>query len=365
MTHASFLEALHENFEDHVTRLVYADWLEDQGEDARARFIRLSIELEQRCDHPRQREARKREWEDLLVSHQTRWFGPRPERLHQYSWRGGFVDRLVFDPAARLEEVESVLRRHPCCTLVLRGDRALAGLACSPYLCNVRSLDIGALPGSDLRWFDRLFDSPFLRLVELSLRDPVDDHLTRYLGEAPRLQRLRALRLQSAKISDAGLASLMRRGVFPNLEHCHVISNRISWIGLTGLLAAPRAERWTGLSLHLEQDRHWSYGEREQPRFCLRRCKRLRELALHFAPAPVWYTRAMLGSLEEIPLKILTLSGAIRPVEIEQLANWSGLNRLERLQVKYPAWFSSLEREKYRATLGASPFRNPASEWIV
>src|SRR5262249_23722465 len=40
----SFLEAIYAAPEDDAVRLVYADWLEEQGEAARAEFIRVQIE---------------------------------------------------------------------------------------------------------------------------------------------------------------------------------------------------------------------------------------------------------------------------------------------------------------------------------
>ena len=41
----AFLEAITANPDDDGLRLVYADWLDDQGDVARAEFIRVQIEL--------------------------------------------------------------------------------------------------------------------------------------------------------------------------------------------------------------------------------------------------------------------------------------------------------------------------------
>jgi uncharacterized protein (TIGR02996 family) len=49
-SHESFLEALKADPGDDVTRLVYADWLEEQG-DARGEFLRLEVELSRLPDH--------------------------------------------------------------------------------------------------------------------------------------------------------------------------------------------------------------------------------------------------------------------------------------------------------------------------
>ncbi len=41
---AAFLQAMRDNPNDDLTRLVYADWLEEQG-DARGRYLRVEVEL--------------------------------------------------------------------------------------------------------------------------------------------------------------------------------------------------------------------------------------------------------------------------------------------------------------------------------
>src|SRR5947209_2333045 len=43
--HEAFLQAIIEAPEDDAPRLVYADWLEDNGDPHRAEFIRVQVEL--------------------------------------------------------------------------------------------------------------------------------------------------------------------------------------------------------------------------------------------------------------------------------------------------------------------------------
>ena len=42
----AFLKALEENEDDTLTRLVYADWLDEHGQAERAEFIRTQIQVE-------------------------------------------------------------------------------------------------------------------------------------------------------------------------------------------------------------------------------------------------------------------------------------------------------------------------------
>jgi uncharacterized protein (TIGR02996 family) len=40
-----FLESIRDNLDDDGVRLIYADWLEEHGDPARAEFIRVQSEL--------------------------------------------------------------------------------------------------------------------------------------------------------------------------------------------------------------------------------------------------------------------------------------------------------------------------------
>ena len=74
MNAEAFLADICEHPEDDTPRLVFADWLDDHGDQARAEFIRLQVEL-----------ARLDEWSD------TRALLPRPTEgsplLFHYSCR--------------------------------------------------------------------------------------------------------------------------------------------------------------------------------------------------------------------------------------------------------------------------------------
>src|SRR4051794_40513367 len=69
----AFLEAIREAPEDDAVRLVYADWLEDEGQVDRAEFIRLQCELARLGPgDPKGVKLRKRE-RALLKQHETDW----------------------------------------------------------------------------------------------------------------------------------------------------------------------------------------------------------------------------------------------------------------------------------------------------
>jgi uncharacterized protein (TIGR02996 family) len=71
-----FLAQLLGDPSDDATRLVYADWLEEQGSptaDAKAEFLRLSVEMERNPGWKGERKARRQRLQQLAASLDTDW----------------------------------------------------------------------------------------------------------------------------------------------------------------------------------------------------------------------------------------------------------------------------------------------------
>src|SRR3954471_23193359 len=96
MSAAGILDALRDDPDDRVTRLVYADWLEDEGDSLRARAIRVQVQLDALPPLDPLRPALEECERDLRLTHQLAWIGPRPDSLQDWSIRGGLFDQLVF-----------------------------------------------------------------------------------------------------------------------------------------------------------------------------------------------------------------------------------------------------------------------------
>src|SRR5262245_3500530 len=91
MSELNFLAAMCAAPDDDDLRLVYSDWLEDQGESLQAEYVRVSIECSRiKDEHDTRREAlfkRERELE-LLHSHtwQQRLARYLPDHLQRWCW---------------------------------------------------------------------------------------------------------------------------------------------------------------------------------------------------------------------------------------------------------------------------------------
>src|SRR5438874_13842040 len=88
----AFLRAILDNPDDDLPRLIYADWLDEHGEAARAEFIRVQIERARLpADNGRQDALAARE-KNLLIRHGPEWM--LPYHLNAQEFRRGFVQRI-------------------------------------------------------------------------------------------------------------------------------------------------------------------------------------------------------------------------------------------------------------------------------
>src|SRR5688572_21228634 len=150
MSHDAFLQSIIETPDDDAPRLVYADWLEDNGDPVRAEFIRLQ------CRHPDTDEADPA-WHEasgrislLEEVYGKNWQPEIPvEVRHALCYRRGFVSILerscesfLANPAEfdHLGPIEGL-----CCTDIEDHDDEEA-FAALPYLARLRWLTVTAGP---------------------------------------------------------------------------------------------------------------------------------------------------------------------------------------------------------------------------
>src|SRR2546422_418190 len=72
----SFIAAICAAPEDDALRLVYADWLEEHGQQARAEFIRVQVRLANLAEGAPERPALTAREHKLLTQHEAEWTAP-------------------------------------------------------------------------------------------------------------------------------------------------------------------------------------------------------------------------------------------------------------------------------------------------
>jgi uncharacterized protein (TIGR02996 family) len=206
-----FLHHILEQPDDDGPRLIYADWLDEHGEPARAEFIRVQIELARLPrDHPRRGELEARE-RALLKEHEQAWvgplLGPLPGMVAEWKFRRGFLEEVALEGRGLRGHADLLFRASPIRHLTVY--LARSHLAALPPLARLTSLNLGGNSIGD-EGVVTLAACPCLgRLTALNLRsNGLTDAGVRTLAFSGGLQRLAALNLSNNAVGDAGAAAL-------------------------------------------------------------------------------------------------------------------------------------------------------------
>jgi len=245
----AFLGDILECPEDDAPRLIYADWLEDEGEPERAEFIRLQCELASRAretDRPATARAREQE---LLSANGPAWAGPLAGLVRSFEFRRGFIERVRLDSSALLEQGEEVFRLAPVRHLELIVQRADSELVADcPQLARLRALDLN-YPAPDGAGLCAVLASPHLaRLRSLRLRMPAWALRPPAVQAMHRLSRLSALDLGSHQLTEQAFDALLALR-WPELRTLHLNSTNLSDGGVLVLASSPLLLGLTGLDL--------------------------------------------------------------------------------------------------------------------
>jgi uncharacterized protein (TIGR02996 family) len=190
----AFLQAVKDDCDNDAPRLVLADWLDEQGDSARAELLRLQCGGRP-CLH-------RRRVEELLAVYRYRWHGPLPPDVQVEFRRGLFhvqmtAERLLWDdfPPALRQAWQDGWVDSLCLTEV---GHLLSLVAQSEWLANLTALDL-SYSHLDDDVARLLAASPHLGgLAHLDLGyNPVSEAGERALLEAPGLRNLKSLRLDS------------------------------------------------------------------------------------------------------------------------------------------------------------------------
>lgn len=203
---AAFLARIREEPDADLPRLVFADYLEEQGHEQRAQFIRAQIELATLTDDsPRRRELawhcrQHIEGETMASPQEPLWARrPRPEPLKALRPRyaRGLIEYAEFW-VSLLETVENAFRYAPLRRVWMYYlDEQPSLLEGIPTDNCLRVLD---LTGNDLTAFMNdglhLLDQPFLHLKELVLTGcRLSDEQASILCSAPFFRTLKRIHL--------------------------------------------------------------------------------------------------------------------------------------------------------------------------
>jgi uncharacterized protein (TIGR02996 family) len=232
MSHVDgFRQAIGEDPRDDAVRLIYADWLDENGDPERAEFIRVQCELPRLGkNHPRRAGLVLRE-QELLQAHLDEWWQELPPWAREDSLGGpeesfsrGFVAEVLVEAEAFLRGAEDLYRVAPVDSLTIsRIGNWMAELAACPYLA---------------------------RLRDLCILDPIGNEGTCLLVASPHLARLEELSLAGNGIGPSGATALSRSRFLANLTSLCLEENPLEDEGAIALATSPLLTRlrklWLG-----------------------------------------------------------------------------------------------------------------------
>jgi uncharacterized protein (TIGR02996 family) len=248
----AFLQAIRANFDDDAVRLVYADWLEEQG-DPRAEFIRVECALAHLSSGQSGWRPLWRRDIELILRYKETWF-PMRSKYHSWDCKRGFIDEITTDADRFLGHADALFHEHPVRYLKLIAHGSdVPGLADCEPLALVQTLDISGRAFGDLNMRD-LADSPYLeRLRDLNLEETVlGPRGAQVLAAGQSLNNLASLNLHGSRIGPDGLRALLDSPWLPRLTHLNLSGRTSPNLGNDGvvlLASSPRAARWTDLNL--------------------------------------------------------------------------------------------------------------------
>jgi uncharacterized protein (TIGR02996 family) len=216
MTHAeAFLRDILAHPDDDAPRLIFADWLEEQGDAnsvARAEFIRVQCALSARHVLQQRRVELERREQQILAEWGEEWGRPIL-RLNMETWKfhRGFIDEVAVDAHTFLAHANRLFRRAPIqhLHLVPGASIPMAALVDNAQLRRLRSLAL-CWNGLESRDMHILVVSQHLtNLTALDLsHNRIGDSGIRALAESRVLRRLERLSLRGNDIGAGGLRAL-------------------------------------------------------------------------------------------------------------------------------------------------------------
>jgi uncharacterized protein (TIGR02996 family) len=221
---AGFLDDIVANIDDDTPRLVYADWLEENGHDARSEFIRVQVERSRLpAWDAAQVRLRLREAE-LLEKHGEEWLAELPavEGAKWEGFRRGIIAEVSFASFEAMRASAVACRKvAPLEAVTVRWPRQGEAGEATP-IAELRELSLTGRPNdqNEIAW---LADSPQLATLSvLTARGLWPEGLRRFLT-SPHLGGLATLRLSSNRnLGNAGIRALIGTASLTALEELDV-----------------------------------------------------------------------------------------------------------------------------------------------
>lgn len=171
----ALLAAIIANPEEDIPRLMLADWLQENGEDARGQFIRRQIEVARVEPYSRAARTAQSAAERLLEGRRAEWSRTVRQWVVGWEFGRGFVEHVAVNVANFPHDAERIFAFEPIRSLqpVRFAAAVMAPLDSffeTPQLERITRLDLSGMPLSPVE-MEPLIDCPYLAgVADLCLR---------------------------------------------------------------------------------------------------------------------------------------------------------------------------------------------------
>jgi len=257
----AFLESIRESPDDDAPRLIFADWLDDHGDEARAEFIRVQCELARLSVRDERQPALVDRERALLAANRDGWLGPLSPALRggqAAHFRRGFPEELTLRLAVMVQFADLFDAHVPAGRVTFHGPYgvpAMRALVASPRMGWVAGLKYD-YPRTEEAGLPILAEAANLTgLVELSIRGGAFTTAgVRALASSPHLRQLRSLSLQFSNRPPAEYAGSAQELARADVRlRLHSLTLEQLWTGPAGATALAGAA-------HLAELRELSFG---------------------------------------------------------------------------------------------------------
>ena len=244
-TETAFLRTILASPEDDAPRLVYADWLDENGDPDRAEFIRLQVRLARTHPHDPEWPRLKAVVSQIERAHFASWVNELPD-LPWVRWEifeRGFISAVrVDEPDAFFRSAAKIFAAAPIREVRLHqfSPHRATELADSKYLKHVRVLDLNDGNQIGNLGIDALMYSPQLAdLLELKVgRNSLGAAGIRSIAQSPYVRELRGLRAERNDLYDDGLKYL---AASPGVRQMNYLDLARTRTGDDGIIALVRS----------------------------------------------------------------------------------------------------------------------------
>ena len=214
-----FLEQIAAEADDDANRLVFSDWLEEQGEFDRAEFIRVQVQRASLPEWDAAQVGLKIREAELLEKHSETWLSEMPQ-IPGVRWEGfrrGIVAVVSFASFDVLRTSAHVCRAiAPIEAVRVQWPRRREAAKDFPQIAELRELTLTGRPdGGEAK---RLANSPQLATLHVLKALGLDAQDLSQLAQSPHLKNLRTLCLTSNGVGTDGVRSLTDAATMSNLE---------------------------------------------------------------------------------------------------------------------------------------------------